>query len=216
MQLREFTSPDALAQAGATFIAECASRAVAARGEFRVALSGGQTPLRTWEHLATLDLAWERFTIFQVDERIAPEGDRDRNLSGLRQGLSPRTPRIVAMPVEDSDVEGAAARYAAQLPDHFDLVQLGLGPDGHTASLVVGDPGLDVTDRLVTVTREYQGRRRMTFTYPALARAHETLWIVSGDDTRDALGRLLAGDESISAGRVGREYATVLTDLMVH
>lgn len=213
LELRGFASPDSLAQAGATFIAECASRTIAARGEFRVALSGGRTPIPTWQRLATLDLAWESITIFQVDERVAPEGDPDRNLTGLRDGLFPRTPRIVAMPVHELDLDAAAAHYAAGLPDRFDLVQLGLGPDGHTASLVAGDAGLDVADRLVTVTGEYQGRRRMTFTYPALARADETLWIVSGEDTRDALTRLLAGDLSITASRVTSTRSVLLTDL---
>ena len=211
MQLRVFASPDALAQAGAAHIAECASRAIAARGGFSMALSGGRTPLRTWEHLATLDLAWERITIFQVDERVAPEGDPDRNLTGLRECLASRTPRIVAMPVDELNLDAAAAHYAALLPNRFDLVQLGLGPDGHTASLVAGDAALDVTDALVTVTGEYQGRRRMT--YPALARADDTVWIVSGDDTRDALTRLLAGDVSIPASRVVSTRSLLLTDL---
>lgn len=215
VQLRQFVSPDALARAGAAHIAECAHRAIAARGEFVVALSGGRTPIPTWRHLAALDLAWERVTVFQVDERVAPEGDPERNLTGLRGGLAPRTPRLVVMPVEDPDLEAAAARYGAALPDRFDLVHLGLGPDGHTASLVPGDPVLDVTDRLVGVTGEYQGRRRMTLTYPALARADETLWIVSGEDARDALTRLVANDASIPAGRVASIRSLVLTDLAV-
>jgi 6-phosphogluconolactonase len=214
MELREYASPDVLAQAAATHIAECASRAIAARGQFLVALSGGRTPIPTWEHLATLDLAWERITIYQVDERVAPEGDPDRNLTGLREGLFPRAPRIVAMPVDDLDLDAAAARYGALLPDRFDLVQLGLGPDGHTASLVDRDAALDVTDRLVTVTGVYLGRRRMTLTYPALARANETLWIVSQEETRDALTRLLAGDVSITAGRITSARSLVLTDLV--
>lgn len=215
MRVREFATPQALAHAGAAHIAACAHRAIAARGEFVVALSGGQSPLLTWAHLATLDLAWESVTIFQVDERVAPEGDRERNLTGLREGLAPHTPRIVAMPVQDPDLEIAAARYAAALPARFDLVHLGLGPDGHTASLVPGDPVLDESDRLVSVTGEYQGRRRMTLTYPALARAEETLWIVSGEDARDALVRLVARDASIPAGRVHSPHSLVLTDLAV-
>ncbi len=210
---RKFTSHDELSRAGATYIGECASRAIAAKGEFSAALSGGLSPLRTWELLATLDLEWERITIFQVDERVAPEGDPERNLTGLRERLGAKGPRIVAMPVEELDLDAAAAHYAALLPDRFDLVHLGLGPDGHTASLVPGDPVLDVTDRLVGVTGEYQGRRRMTLTYPALARTEETLWIVSGPDVRDALLRLLAGDASIPASRVQRRDALVMSDV---
>ncbi len=213
MEFREFSSHDDLARAAAIYIGECAKRAIATHGEFSVALSGGRSPLRTWELLATLDLDWGRITIFQVDERVAPEGDPERNLTGLRERLGAKGPRIVAMPVEELDLEGAAANYATLLPDRFDLVHLGLGPDGHTASLVPGDAVLDVTDGFVSVTDEYQGRRRMTLTYPALARTDETLWIVSGPDVRDALLRLLAGDESIPAGRVQRSHALVCSDV---
>ena len=213
MELRHYGSPEALAQASADFIAERARRAIEARGEFVVALSGGPTPIPTWQRLRHADLAWEAVTIYQVDERVAPEGDPARNLTGLGQGLSPRRPRIVAMPVQEEDLEAAAAHYADLLPARFDLVQLGLGPDGHTASLVAGDPVLDVRDRLVAVTAPYRGWRRMTMTYPALARAEETLWIIASEESRDALASLVAGDGSIPAGRVASEHAVVLTDL---
>jgi 6-phosphogluconolactonase len=213
MELRTFTTSDDLARAGAAHIAECAARAIEARGEFVMALSGGHSPLLTWRHLATLDLDWQRMTLFQVDERVAPAGHPDRNLTGLVEGLAPRQPRIVAMPVDQSDLDAAAAHYAEQLPDIFDLVHLGLGPDGHTASLVAGDAALETTNRLITVTDVYQGRRRMTMTYPALKRTRETLWIVSGPDVDGALERLLAGDTSIPAGRVQRHDAVVLTDV---
>ena len=210
--LREFDSAEALAAAGAAHIAERARARIDERGEFVLALSGGQSPLLTWRHLAGHDLDWEHVTIFQVDERVAPAGDSERNLTGLVAGLAPRTPRIVAMPVEESDLEGAAARYGELVPERFDLVHLGLGPDGHTASLVAGDAALDETDRLVAVTGEYQGRRRMTMTFAALARTDETLWIVSGDGVRGALKKLLAGDPSIPASRVQRANALILTD----
>lgn len=213
MESRTFATPEDLARAGAAHIAECAARAIGARGEFVMALSGGHSPLLTWRHLATLDLDWERITLFQVDERVAPAGDPDRNLRGLVEGLVPRQPRIVAMPVDERDLDAAAAHYAELLPDLFDLIHLGLGPDGHTASLVAGDPALETTDRLVTLTDVYQGRRRMTMTYPALERTRETLWIVSGPDVGDALERLLAGDASIPAGRVRRDDALVLSDV---
>ncbi len=119
---------------------------------------------------------------------------------------------MLAMPVEDPDLEAAAAAYAELLPGRFDLVHLGLGPDGHTASLVPGDPVLEVSDRLVAVTQPYQEHRRMTLTYPALARADEILWLISGEDKRDALARLLAGDTSIPAGRVQARHSTILAD----
>jgi 6-phosphogluconolactonase/glucosamine-6-phosphate isomerase/deaminase len=162
--------------------------------------------------LARDDVAWPSVQLFQVDERIADDGDPDRNLTHLRQSLGTAPAEVVAMPVNDPDLEAAAARYAARLPDHFDLVHLGLGPDGHTASLVPGDPVLEVTDRLVALTQPYQGRRRMTLTYPALARADQILWLITGEDKREPLAKLLAGDESIPAGRVRAKYSTILAD----
>ena len=154
----------------------------------------------------------ERGSDFQVDERVAPEGDPDRNLTHLRQSLGHADPEVIAMPVEGADLEAAAAAYAERLPDQFDLVHLGLGPDGHTASLVPGDPVLEVADRLVAITQPYQGHRRMTLTYPALARAEQIVWLISGEDKREALARLLAGDRSIPAGHVEARHSIILAD----
>ncbi len=97
------------------------------------------------------------------------------------------------MPVDGDPAE-------AEIPKSLELVQLGPGADAHTASLVPGDPVLDVSDRAVALTGDCQGRRRMTLTYPALDRARRLLWVVSGADKADALHRLLAGDRSIPAG----------------
>lgn len=163
--------------------------------------------------LAEEDIPWDRVNVFQVDERVAPPGHPDRNLtallselpSGARQDLHP-------MPVEDDDLEAAADRYAALLPPRLDLVHLGIGEDGHTASLVPGDPVLDVRDRLVAVTGEYQGRRRMTMTYPALDAAREVVWLVTGESKRDPLAKLLARDESIPAARVAAPDQLVIAD----
>jgi 6-phosphogluconolactonase len=157
-------------------------------------------------------MPWNEIRIFQVDERVAPDGDPDRNLTHLRQALGQATPEVVAMPVTDEDLGVAADKYARQLPDSFDVVHLGLGPDGHTASLVPADPVLNVTDRLVALTEPYQGRRRMTLTYSGLERAEQLLWLVAGEDKRDALARLLAGDQSIPAGRVRAKDSTILAD----
>jgi 6-phosphogluconolactonase len=153
-------------------------------------------------------------TILQVDERIAPADHPDRNLTGLRNSLSLKAlERVLPMPVETADVEEGADRYAAALPDEIDLIHLGLGSDGHTASLIPGDPVLEVEDRLVALTAgEHQGRRRMTMTYPALARARKTLWLVTGEDKREALAKLRAGDASIPAGRVDSRDGLIVAD----
>ena len=143
---------------------------------------------------------------------MAPLDDPDRNLHHLRDALGSAPAVVEAMPVEDDDLDAAAASYAARLPDHFDLIHLGLGPDGHTASLVPGDPVLAVTDRLVALTRPYQGRPRMTLTYPALARARQLMWLITGADKKEALTKLLAGDTSIPAGRVEAEASLILAD----
>jgi 6-phosphogluconolactonase len=206
--------PDAtvLAARAADFVAERARRSLADHGRFTFAVSGGKTPWAMFAELTRHQVPWSAVQIFQVDERVAPEGDPDRNLTHLLQSLGNAVPEVVAMPVEDPDLGEAAISYGKRLPDHFDLVHLGLGPDGHTASLVPGDPVLEVVDELVAVTRPYQGHRRMTLTYPALARAEEIVWLISGEDKREALARLLAGDRSIPAGRVEAGHSIILAD----
>ena len=206
--------PDAesVARRGAEIVASAAAEAVADRGRFDFAVSGGRTPWVMFADLAG-KMPWEKVTIYQVDERIAPDGDPDRNLTQLQRALPPGGASDVrAMPVTFHDLEAAAADYARSLPEAFDLVHLGLGPDGHTASLIPGDPVLEVTDRDVALTGEYQGRRRMTLTYPALDRARHILWLVTGDDKVDALRRLRAGDQSIPAGWISTEHALVVAD----
>jgi 6-phosphogluconolactonase len=167
-------------------------------------------------HLATRSLDWSAVQVFQVDERVVPEDDSERNLSGIREMFAGRVPAwLHPMPVGPGDLEPAARAYEAELPDALDLVHLGLGPDGHTASLFPGDPVLDVTDRRVAVTAPHVGHRRMTLTFAALDTAAARVWLVSGDDKRDALTRLLASDPSIPAGRVTTENAVLFTDLTV-
>ena len=212
LEIEVLDDAQAVAERGAEIVAAAAEAAVAERGRFTFAVSGGRTP---WAMFAGLygRLPWEKVTIFQVDERIAPEGDPDRNLTQLQRSLPPgRAADIRALPVWAEDLDTAAAVYAEALPEQLDLVHLGLGPDGHTASLVPGDPVLDVTERDVAVTGEYQGRRRMTLTYPALDRARRILWLVTGEDKVEALRRLREGDRSIPAGRVSAERAQVIAD----
>jgi 6-phosphogluconolactonase len=210
------------AQRAASVIAADARAAAAARGLFVMAVSGGKTPWIMLRALANEDVPWKAVHVVQVDERVAPAGDPDRNLTHLRESLLSHAPlppdQIHAMPVESADLDAAARAYAKVLetiagtPPVLDLAHLGLGPDGHTASLVPGDPVLAVTDRDVGVTGVYMGRRRMTLTYPVLDRARRILWLVTGSEKVPMLARLTRGDTSIPAGRVRRDAALVLAD----
>jgi 6-phosphogluconolactonase len=196
----------------AAVVAERARESVEARGAFTVAVSRdsrGTMLHALWDE----EVPWEQVTIFQVDERVAPPGHPDRNLVQLLAELPDEArPDVRPMPVDDPDLERAAARYAGELPEALDLVHLGLGADGHTASLLPGDPVLEVTDRFVAVTREHQGRQRMTLTYPALDAAREIVWLVTGESKREALAKLLAGDGSIPAARIANENQLVVAD----
>jgi 6-phosphogluconolactonase len=212
-ELQVHADPDAVAAAAARYVADRARASVDEHGGFTFAVSGGHTPWAMFAHLADDNLPWDRITLFQVDERVAPIDDPDRNLAHLRTSLGGAPARVRPMPVEQFDLDAAAASYAAVLPERFDLVHLGLGPDGHTASLIPGDTVLEVSDRLVAPTGgTYQGRRRMTLTFPALARARQLLWLLTGADKQDPLAKLLAGDRSIPAGRVTAGASLILTD----
>jgi 6-phosphogluconolactonase len=214
LRLEVVEDAEAAARRAAGSIAEAGRAAVAERGRFSLAVSGGRTPWRMLALLADEDLPWEATEIFQADERVAPAGSEARNLTHLILSLPlERQGAIRPMPVDDDDLGGAAARYERALPERIDLVHLGLGPDGHTASLLPGDPVLEVSDRRVAITEgKYQGHRRMTLTYPALADARRILWLVTGEDKRDPLARLLRGDASIPAGRVAASEALVIAD----
>jgi 6-phosphogluconolactonase len=211
-ELEVSADPAAVAARAASYVAARARAAVSEHGRFTFAVSGGHTPWAMFAELAKLDVPWADVELFQVDERVAPDGDPDRNLTHLRESIGDAPARVHPMPVSDPDLDKAAVAYAIELPERFDLVHLGLGPDGHTASLVPGDPVLEVIDELVAVTQPYQDHRRMTLTYPALARADQLLWLITGGDKRDPLAKLLAGDESIPAGRVQAARSLVLAD----
>jgi 6-phosphogluconolactonase len=204
---------DAAARRGAAVLAAAGRAAVGERGTFALAVSGGSGPLAMFDRLADEELAWDRTATWQVDERVAPDGDPDRNLTGLLEHFPPEAlGDLRPMPVTDPDLEAAAARYAAGLPDAFDLMHLGIGADGHTASLVPGDPVLEIADREVALSGEYEGRRRMTLTYRVIDRARFVLWLVTGAAKADALSKLMAGDPSIPAGRVRAERQLVVAD----
>ena len=222
MEIEVLDDADAVAAAGARFIAAAARAAVVARGRFVVALSGGRTPWAMLRALAVLDVPWAGVQIVQVDERVAPAGDEERNLTHLRESLLVRAPlgaeQVHAMPIEARDPDAGAALYAATLreitgtPPVLDLVHLGLGLDGHAASLFPGDPVLSVVDREVALTAVDTKPRRMTLTFPLLNRSRQILWVVSGAGKADVLARLRGGDESIPAGRIARERAWILAD----
>jgi 6-phosphogluconolactonase len=206
--------PMAVAHRAADLVHQHALLAVAERGAFTFAVSGGRSPWAMFGELAGEDFPWAQTSIYQVDERIAPAGDPSRNLTLLQESLgSVASADLRPMPVEAEDLDAAAEAYAHSLPASFDLIHLGLGPDGHTASLVPGDPVLEVRDGDVALTGPYMGLSRMTVTYPVLERAQSLLWLVTGAEKADALRRLRAHDRSIPAGRVPFERALVLADV---
>ena len=222
MKIEILADEDSVARKAATLIASEARVAVAERGRFIMAVSGGRTPWIMLRALAGEAVPWEGVHVVQVDERVAPVGDQNRNLTHLRESLIDRVPlraeQIHAMPVESPDLESAAASYALALreiagsPPVLDLAHFGLGSDGHTASLVPGDPVLNVTDKDVALTGNYQKRRRMTLTYPMLNRSRRILWLVTGAEKVDMLARLRAADTSIPAGRVQQDQAVLMAD----
>jgi len=222
MKIEILDNEDLVAQKAASIIAGEARNAAVLRGRFVIAVSGGRTPWKMIRALTDENVPWEKIHILQVDERLAPEGHTDRNMTHLLANLQGHSPvvtrQIYAMQVEDKDPEAAAARYALTISEVtgssgiIDLIHLGLGSDGHTASLIPGDPVLDVTGRDVELTGFYQGRRRLTLTYPVINRARKLLWIITGSEKHEMLERLLDKDLSIPAGRIAQEHAMVLAD----
>jgi 6-phosphogluconolactonase len=222
MKKEILSTSDAVAARAAQIIASDARAAVAVRGRFVMAVSGGRTPWQMLRALANEEMPWANVHVVQVDERIAPAGDKDRNLTHLRESLLSHAPipenQIHAMPVEAADLDQACRDYTALLnsicgnPAVIDLAHLGLGPDGHTASLIPGDPVCEVLDAEVALTGLYQNRRRMTLTYPILNRSRHVLWVVTGTEKAPMLPRLLAGDAGIPAGPIAQANATLLAD----
>jgi 6-phosphogluconolactonase len=225
MKIEVLANDDAVAKAAAGVIAAAAREAVAARGLFTLAVSGGKTPWAMLRDLASEEVPWSRVHVFQIDERIAPEGDPDRNLTHLHESLLGNAPipkeNIHAMPVNAADPVEGAREYERTLqelcgnPPVLDMAHLGLGPDGHTASLVPNDPVLEVADRDVALTDPvnlYQNRRRMTLTYPMINRSRRIMWLATGAAKIPMIVRLKAADHSIPGGRITQENALLLTD----
>ena len=222
MEIEILSDGEAASLRGAEIIAAQAREAIRIRGRFVLAASGGKNPWHMFRALTKQDLDWAKIEIVQVDERVAPDDDPARNLTHLRESLlgpaSFRPEQIHAMPVTDPDLPAAAVRYARELEllagqqPVIDLVHLGLGPDGHTASLVPGDPVLDVDDADVGLTGVYQGHRRMTLTYPIINRARSILWLITDESKAPALRRMVEGDRTIPAGRIRADRARILAD----
>ena len=222
MKIEILDNAEHVAERAAEFIAAEANNAIAVRGQFLLAVSGGSTPWKMLRKLAGMELPWGNIHIFQVDERVAPDGHPDRNLTHLLQSLAHAAippGNIHPMPVEEADLQKSAKGYASLLeqfagkPAVFDLIHLGLGADGHCASLVPGDTVLHVQSADVAIAGPYQGRHRMTLTYPVINRARRLLWVVTGEEKSEMLSRLVKGDRSIPAGCVEQTHATILTDL---
>lgn len=207
------TDSQDVAHVAAQTIAVIGADAVARKGSFTFAVSGGRTPWLMFEELASMEFPWPETTIFQVDERIAADDDDARNLGHLLQSLGTAQVSVVPMPVTSHDLADAARRYGSSLPSSIDLIHLGLGTDGHTASLVPGDPILDVVDQPVAITENaYQGYRRMSVTYPTLNKAAAVLWVVTGAEKAPALRRLMDADPTIPAGRVHAAEMLLVAD----
>jgi 6-phosphogluconolactonase len=220
MQIETFPDEAAVAERTAAVIADAAQSGIERHGRAVLAFSGGSTPAPMLEALAGHDLRWNATHILQVDERVAPDGHPDRNwgmiTERLLRGADIPDALLHPMPVTDADVDEAAGRYekllqtVAGVPPVADVVHLGIGEDGHTASLVPGDPVLGVRDRWVAMTgHEYEGRRRMTLTYPAINAARLLVWQVTGAAKAGALRRGLQG-RGVPASDVRRRDAIVI------
>jgi 6-phosphogluconolactonase len=222
MKTEIFPQAGDVASGAAAYLAQQITATLATKSTFSMAISGGRTPWEMLKILAKADLPWQRVNLFQVDERVAPDGHADRNLTQLFQAIA-GTPmvtqlRIFPMPVLADDLEEGCREYTQVIDEvtegkGLDLIHLGLGSDGHTASLVPGDGVLEIQDRLVACTQNtYQGRIRMTLTYPLLNSAKQLLWIVTGSEKQEMVKRLLQQDPSIPAGSIRQENALLLVD----
>jgi 6-phosphogluconolactonase len=222
MDLRVYDTAEEAAIAAADWLASALADAVAARGRASLALSGGRTPWRMLETLDSASMPWSALSVYQVDERAVAIDDERRNgqrIAELLVGPHRLAPdRFKPMPAEQQPLAVAAATYATLLEADLgscpvlDVVQLGLGADAHTASLIPGDPLLEVTDQWVGVSGMYQGTQRLSLTFPVLNAARFRLWLVTGADKVDALHALMAGDRALPCGRVTGDDSVIFAD----
>jgi 6-phosphogluconolactonase len=219
MRIETYADDAAVAQRAAEVIAEAAREGARRHGRAVLAFSGGSTPAPMLERLARMDVRWNATHILQVDERVAPDGHQDRNwtmiTNSLLAGADIPAALLHPMPVTDDDLDAAAGRYASRLqmvagvPPIADVVHLGIGADGHTASLVPGDPVLAVRDRWVAVAGPYQGRMRMTLTYAAINAARLLVWQITGAEKAAAVRDGLQGT-GVPASKVRRRDVVVI------
>ncbi len=188
-------------------IARRLASALRARGSATLAVSGGSTAPLMLAALATADLPWDRIGVWQVDERVAPDRHPDRNANHLDDFPG----RHHLMPVTAADLNRACRRYAAGLPARFDVVDLGMGADGHTASWPPGDPVID-SERPVDLSDQYQGRVRMTLTPAVVNAAAGRVVLITGADKAPAVAAWLAGSENLPIARVRRTNTVVVLD----
>lgn len=222
IQIHSYSTEMELAQAAASNFQKYAEQCINEAGSFKFALSGGGTPILMLQCLSKLEIQWNACELFQVDERISPLGDDSRNLTHIRENLidviSIPEASIHPMPVEQDDLGAAAESHSDELvavcgkPPVLDLAVLGLGMDGHTASLIPDDPILFDEQTYTHVTRKYNGFQRMTLTYPILNRARRVLWLVKGDKKAEVLNQFLSCDSSLPATKVNRENAILFAD----
>lgn len=222
MRIHVLPTAESAAERAAEWLRAEIGRATAGHGRCLIALSGGRTPWRMLHDLRRLRVHWHGVEVFQVDERVVAATDPRRNARQIAELLvapdALPAAALHAMPVEHQPLADGAAEYAALLaercgtPPVLDVVQLGLGSDGHTASLVPGDPLLEDQRLDVGISGVYQGVRRMTLTCRVLNAARHRLWLVTGDDKARALRALWDGDRGAPAGRVAREASLVFAD----
>ena len=222
MTLEIFNNSDEVAEKAAQYIEEKIRTAILTKGSFTMAISGGKTPWQMLKILAKAKLRWEKVFLFQVDERVAPDGNEERNLTQLFKsiegsGIMTRI-NVFPMHVISENLEEETKAYAEAIEKvaengELDLIHLGMGSDGHTASLIPGDSVCEVAGAAIAMTTQpYQGRMRMTMTYPLINRAKEILWLVTGEEKAEMLQRLLQQDPSIPAGKVNPTHATIFAD----